>query len=154
MKQLNLISILFLCFSSVAFATELPALPHQQKASPHGLYLSSEQANHNFDSWKIDGGYSYNVFKDIDLYVGARIDKSNSSDESGLISGVSYQVNNRVSVKSTLHSYTETINNEKLDTLSAEVSSRVRLTENVDLHATLDYQEWQQGFEVGLGFRF
>ncbi|MDW2255757.1 ribonuclease regulator, partial [Vibrio sp. 1569] len=21
-------------------------------------------------------------------------------------------------------------------------------------HATLDYQDWQQGFEVGLGFRF
>ncbi|MEF1191077.1 ribonuclease regulator, partial [Vibrio parahaemolyticus] len=23
-----------------------------------------------------------------------------------------------------------------------------------DIHATLDYQDWQQGFEVGLGFRF
>ncbi|MDW2111585.1 ribonuclease regulator, partial [Vibrio sp. 2089] len=22
------------------------------------------------------------------------------------------------------------------------------------IHATLDYQDWQQGFEVGLGFRF
>ncbi|MCA2492952.1 ribonuclease regulator, partial [Vibrio sp. 2175-1] len=24
----------------------------------------------------------------------------------------------------------------------------------LDIHATLDYQDWQQGFEVGLGFRF
>ncbi|MGI1896695.1 ribonuclease regulator, partial [Vibrio campbellii] len=38
--------------------------------------------------------------------------------------------------------------------LAAEVSSRVKITENLDLHATLDYQDWQQGFEVGLGFRF
>ncbi|HAH03666.1 MAG TPA: ribonuclease regulator, partial [Vibrio sp.] len=38
--------------------------------------------------------------------------------------------------------------------VAAEVSSRVQLTDNLDLHATLDYEEWQQGVEVGLGFRF
>ncbi|MDW1838575.1 ribonuclease regulator, partial [Vibrio sp. Vb0718] len=28
------------------------------------------------------------------------------------------------------------------------------ITDKLDIHATLDYQDWQQGFEVGLGFRF
>ncbi|MDF4701671.1 ribonuclease regulator, partial [Vibrio parahaemolyticus] len=32
--------------------------------------------------------------------------------------------------------------------------SRVKITDNLDLHATLDYQDLQPGFEVGLGFRF
>ncbi|MHC6803885.1 ribonuclease regulator, partial [Vibrio antiquarius] len=30
----------------------------------------------------------------------------------------------------------------------------VKITDKLDLHATLDYQDWQQGIEVGLGFRF
>ncbi|WP_047049788.1 hypothetical protein [Vibrio mexicanus] len=143
-----------LWFSCLSFASNLPALPSQQKQSPHGLYLSSEHANSQFDSWKIDGGYSYNLFKKIDLYVGARIDNSDNVNESGIVSGVNYQVNHRVSVKSTLHSYSEVTNETRNNAMSAELSSRLRLTENLDLHATLDYQEWQQGVEFGLGFRF
>mgnify|MGYP006234271089 CR=1 FL=1 len=73
------------------------------------------------------------------------------------MSGISYHLNNRVTVKSTVRSYkNETIEGvrEEDTILAAEVSSRVKITENLDLHATLDYQEWQQGFELGLGFRF
>ena len=136
-------------------ATELPALPSQQKASPHKLFLSSETDQHDFDTWKIDGGYSYNVFDNIDLYVGARVNQGSNTNESGFLSGVSYQITPRVSVKSTLHSYNEENTAEGTDkVIAAEVSSRMRLTENLDLHATLEHQEWQQELEVGIGFRF
>jgi hypothetical protein len=54
-----------------------------------------------------------------------------------------------------LHSSSEeSVEDGKEKSLSAEVSSRLKLTENLDIHATLDYQEWQKGVEVGLGFRF
>jgi long-subunit fatty acid transport protein len=148
------LSVVLLSFSSIA--TELPALPSQTHDSPHKLFLSSESDQQGFDTWKIDGGYSYNVFDKIDLYVGARVNKSDFNNETGFLSGVSYQISPRVSVKSTLHSYHEekTIEQGKESVIAAEVSSRMRLTENIDIHATLDYQEWQQGLEVGLGFRF
>ncbi|WP_367988214.1 hypothetical protein AB2S62_02600 [Vibrio sp. NTOU-M3] len=135
-------------------ATELPTLPAHKLKSPHQLFLSSEQDHHGFDSWSIDGGYSYNVFNKIDLYVGARVNNTESMNN-GLISGVSYQVSPKISVKSTLHTYADTSLEEQKETaISAELSSRMQLTDNLDLHATLDYQTWQQGVEVGLGFRF
>lgn len=137
-------------------ATELPPLPSQQSTSPHKLFISSVNDQQDFDTWKVDGGYSYNVFDKIDLYVGARLNNGDRINETGFLSGVSYQVTPRVSVASTFHSYTnESLGNDKRESaISAEVSSRVRLTENLDLHATLDYQEWQQEVEFGLGFRF
>ncbi|EEY44804.1 hypothetical protein VMA_002876 [Vibrio mimicus VM223] len=45
-------------------------------------------------------------------------------------------------------------NSNKESAISAELTSRLKLKENLDLHATLDYQEWQQGVEFGIGFRF
>ncbi|WP_100752070.1 hypothetical protein [Vibrio salilacus] len=137
------------------FAAKLPPLPAQQSSSPHKLFVLSESDQHDFDSWKIDGGYSYNLFNKVDLYVGARLNSNNNINETGFLSGVSYQFSPRLSVKSTLHSYSD--NNTiagKESSLAAEVSSRMKLTDNLDFHATLDYQEWQKGVEVGLGFRF
>ncbi|MEL7292145.1 MAG: hypothetical protein AAGJ78_12505 [Pseudomonadota bacterium] len=150
-----------LCLSALAFAcplfaAELPPLPSQQERSPHKLFMLSESDQQDFDSWKIDGGYSYNVFDKLDLYIGARVNNShNKINETGFLSGVSYQFTPRFSVKSTLHSYNDESSNEGKDSsIAAEVSSRVKLTDNIDIHATLDYQEWQKGVEVGLGFRF
>lgn len=150
-----ILSLLLTLVASSSIATELPALPSQQKISPHKLFLSSESEQRDFDTWKIDGGYSYNVFDNIDLYVGARINQGSHINESGFLSGVSYQITPRVSVKSTLHSYNEGNTAEGTDKIiAAEVSSRMRLTENLNLHATLEHQEWQQELEVGIGFRF
>lgn len=138
------------------FAAELPALPSQQhNASPHKVFFTTESDQHQFDSWKIDSGYSYNLFDKVDLYVGARLNNGNQINETGFLSGVSYQLTPRVSVQSTLHSYKdETINDKSESSLAAEVTSRMKLTDNIDMHATLDYQEWQKGVEFGLGFRF
>ncbi|MEZ8823596.1 hypothetical protein [Vibrio sp. 10N.261.55.A7] len=148
-----LVSLITLLLCSHAYATSLPSLSSLEADSPHKLFMSSEQRPSNFDSWKIDSGYAYNVFDKIDLYVGTRVNNSNSN-ENGFLSGVSYQVSNRISVKSTLHTHTEVTEDSRSEAISAEVSSRMKLTDKIDLHATLDYQEWQQGIEFGLGFRF
>lgn len=79
-KQLCLILALT---AGSTLAADLPTLPSQKKASPHKLFLSSETNHYDFDTWKIDGGYSYNLFNKIDFYVGARINQSTSINESG-----------------------------------------------------------------------
>lgn len=154
--MIKIVSLSAALLACASYASELPELPFQQSNSPHKLFIASENVQQGFDSWKIDGGYSYNVFDKVDLYIGARVDQSNLSNELGFLSGVSYQVTPRVSLKSTLHSHSDDplAKNSDESTISAEVSSRLQLTENLDVHATLDYQEWQQGVEVGLGFRF
>lgn len=139
-------------------AENLPVLPPSDSPSPHKLFLSSQQqtTNNDFDTWKIDSGYSYSLFDSVDIYVGARIDNSSEENsENGFLSGVSYNFRNRLLVKSILHTKQEQLDNgEQTQTIGAEVTSRLRISDNLDLHATLDYEEWQQGIEFGLGFRF
>ncbi|WP_286295582.1 ribonuclease regulator [Vibrio apostichopi] len=132
----------------------LPLLPSQIDLSSHKFFISTQNASsESFDTWKVDSGYSYSLFADVDLYVGARINSDSLKYESGFLSGVSYQFSERISFNSSLHTYKdETEDNDK--SVAAEVSSRVQLTDNLDMHATLDYEEWQRGVEVGLGFRF
>lgn len=154
----KLFCLLLLLSAAQAQAELLPALPAQAKASPHKFFVTSQaQYNDTFDTWQFDGGYAYSVFDSVDLYVGARIHNSYQDNEleNGFLSGVSYTFSEKLSVKSTLHSRSELQENgERENIYSAEVSSRLKLSEHLDLHATLDYEEWQQGVEVGLGFSF
>lgn len=139
-----------------ASAADLPALP-SKKPSQHKLFIASHssQVSDEYDLWKIDGGYSYALFDSVDLYVGARVDNSKEESQNGFLSGVSYRFNDKVSLDSTFHSSQETQENgEKENVVSAEVTSRVQLSDRLHLRATLDYEEWQQGIELGLGFRF
>lgn len=153
MKTILSLSVL-LCACPL-FAAELPSLPSQQSDSPHKIFLTTENDQYDFDSWKIDSGYSYNVFDKVDLYVGARLNNGDTINETGFLSGASYQLTPRLTLQSTLHSYTsESEIDGRESKVAAEISSRMKLTENLDVRATLDYQEWQNGIEVGLGFRF
>ncbi|WP_375751302.1 ribonuclease regulator [Vibrio sp. HN007] len=157
MKTLSLVCLVLL--SGTALAEQLPFLPGQENDSPHKLFVSSQtQYNDSFDTWKFDSGYAYSVFDSIDLYVGARFNNSGSDEslnENGFLSGVSYHFSEKVTLQSTLHTKNEKLDDGKRENVySAEVSSRVKLSEHLDLHATLDVEEWQSGFEVGLGFRF
>ncbi|EGQ8123487.1 ribonuclease regulator [Vibrio parahaemolyticus] len=150
--------LLLFSVSGVSFANDLPTLPGKTSTSPHKLFISSESyQTDSFDVWNIDGGYAYELFDSVDLYVGARVNNSPTQNQSGFLSGISYHFNDRVTVKSTVRSY-KSENSNGIQTedssLAAELSSRVKITDKLDIHATLDYQDWQQGFEVGLGFRF
>ncbi len=150
--------LLFFAVPGMCLAAELPSLPGHPPSSPHKLFISSESyQSDRFDVWNIDGGYAYELYDSVDLYVGARVNNSPVQNQSGFLSGVSYHFNDRVTVKSTLRSFKGDTNESVRDEdngLAAEVSSRVKITDKLDIHATLDYQDWQQGFEVGLGFRF
>lgn len=149
--------LLLFLVSGVSFANDLPP-SGKTSTSPHKLFISSESyQTDSFDVWNIDGGYAYELFDSVDLYVGARVNNSPTQNQSGFLSGISYHFNDRVTVKSTVRSYkSENSNGIQAEdsSLAAELSSRVKITDKLDIHATLDYQDWQQGFEVGLGFRF
>ncbi len=149
-------SVIFVISTSAALAVDLPSLSSQHNASPHKFFLSSgsKSAGDEYDVWNLDSGYSYSVFESVDLYVGARLNNSQTTSDNGLLSGVNYKVSDRITIKSTLRSYQYTEDSEVQGAMAAELSSRMRLTENLDLHATFDYEKLQQGVEVGLGFRF
>ncbi len=156
MRNTLFFSVCLALFATKSFAITLPNLPANQEESPHKLFLSSQTSGGEFDSWKIDSGYAYSLFDSVDLYVGARVDNSSDTyNKNGFLSGISYSFNERVSLKSTLHTSKELLEDgSETNTVSAEVTSRVKITEHLDLHATVDYEQWQQGIEVGLGFRF
>lgn len=149
---------LLMLFASQAQAELLPPLPTQVTPSPHKLFVSSQtQYADTFDTWQFDGGYAYTIFDSVDLYVGARIQNAQFDNQAknGFLSGVSYTFNEKLSVKSTLHARNELqADGDREKVYSAELSSRLKLSDHLDLHATLDYEEWQQGVEVGLGFSF
>jgi len=156
------LGIACLLFVINAQSEQLPPLPSEQKVSSHRLFLTSEQNTQSMDSTNIniDGGYAYSLYNNIDVYVGARINQGQSSslpakrNKNGFLSGVSYQVTDKVSVKSLVRSYFTYESDQRINNIAAELSSRLELSDDLDLHATLDYEEWQQGVEVGLGFRF
>ncbi len=127
-----------------------------EKASSHKLFISSNSNTNSeqFDIWQIDSGYSYNVFESLDLYVGASITSATSEKENGFLSGMSYQFSENITLKSSLRAQANKNDPTEEKQLSAEVTSRLKISDNVDLHATFDYEEWQQGVEVGLGFSF
>lgn len=148
-------ALFFLCLTTGTAAASLPPFPSEQNDSLRSLFIYTEPNSQAFDSWVINSGYAYNIFRNVDLYVGTRINSSINGGSNGFLSGVSYKVNERILFKSTLYSSTKMDDdNRRHDSLSAELSSRLRLSENMDFHATLDYQEWQQGIGVGIGFRF
>ncbi len=155
MKKWALLILGMLPFAGTA--NVLPPVSQSASASPHKLFISGDnQLNDNFDVWSIDSGYAYEVIDSVDLYIGARLNNSSTNNQSGLLSGVRYHFNERITLNSSLRTYRgETIENPKDEnSLAAELSSRVKLSEHLDIHARLDYQQQQQGFEVGLGFRF
>ena len=156
MKKWALLILGMLPFAGTA--NVLPPLsPQSASASPHKLFISGDnQLNDNFDVWSIDSGYAYEVIDSVDLYIGARLNNSSTNNQSGLLSGVRYHLNERITLNSSLRTNNnDTIeNSSKEGPLAAELTSRVRLSEHLDIHARLDYQKQQQGVEIGLGFRF
>ncbi|USD65726.1 ribonuclease regulator [Vibrio sp. SCSIO 43136] len=159
MKKVLLASLLVLPAISVAGPLDL--LPKSEPTeSAHKFFMSTynstQSQGESFDVWNIESGYAYNVFGDVDLYIATSMSNSQSNQNNGFLSGVSYQFNDRITVNSGLRAQVnkDIDANEQDKKLSAEVSSRVKLSDNIDLRATLDVEEWQQGIEVGLGFSF
>ncbi|MCV5901588.1 hypothetical protein OFN63_36405, partial [Escherichia coli] len=78
--------LLLFLVSGVSFANDLPPLPGKTSTSPHKLFISSESyQTDSFDVWNIDGGYAYELFDSVDLYVGARVNNSPTQNQSGFL---------------------------------------------------------------------
>ncbi|CAH0527050.1 outer membrane protein [Vibrio hippocampi] len=148
--------LMLLCVCSSTYATELPSLHSKDEVSPHKFFMYSDTQTNSeqFEVWTIDSGYSYSIHESLDIYIGARLDNAESSTNNGFLSGVSYKVSERVSVKSSLRGYQYEDKETTHDGMAAEISSRVKISDNLDVHATFDFHKIQQGVEVGLGFRF
>ncbi|WPC74658.1 hypothetical protein [Vibrio porteresiae] len=152
----------YLLLSISAQAYTLPSLTDDSTpaVSPHNLFISGQQNGNSLDGWVVDSGYRYSLFDDIDLFIGTSLGTRVDSEltDKSFMSGLSYQYSDRLLLKSTLHSvissYHRDIKDPSGDSISAEFSSQYRVSDKIDVHATLGYQEWQQDVEVGLGFRF
>ncbi|WP_261816670.1 hypothetical protein [Vibrio gallicus] len=125
------------------------------EASPHKVFVNADSsAGIQFDVWQMDTGYSYSVMDNIDLYIATRI--TNSADEPhqrGFLSGMNYHFNDKLSLNSAI--YTSPASSQSVNNaMSAEVSGKYMLTDTLNVKATLDYEEWQSGVEVKLGFSF
>ncbi|WP_087022118.1 hypothetical protein [Thaumasiovibrio subtropicus] len=128
-----------------------------------GWYVSSQSVKkHNFDVWQLNSGYSYSVAPNLQLYLSTSLYSGNETVEPtrGLTSGIKYGITPRVSIESavttSLSSTPEDIQNDEkvASPVSFEVSSRFHITENVNVHATYDYESVEQQYILGIGYRF
>lgn len=64
----RLLILLAFAMPVVCSANSLPLLPSQIDSSSHKFFISTQNASsESFDTWKIDSGYSYSLFSDVDL---------------------------------------------------------------------------------------
>ncbi|OBT07388.1 hypothetical protein A9264_07715 [Vibrio sp. UCD-FRSSP16_10] len=128
--------------------------------SPHRLFMSAAPSSgEQFDEWRVDTGYAYSVFDNIDLYVATRISSSEHNENRGSInrgflSGVNYHFNHKLSLNSAIYASPDSEAVTISDYIGAELSGKYMLTDNLNLKATVDYEEWQSAIEVKLGFSF
>lgn len=147
--------------SMTALAIDLPEINSPLSLSSYKFFVNSQSSPSDTSQsqqlgQRVDSGYAYTIADSMDIYIAARI-HSNSEQfgENGFLSGISYNFNDKLSIESQIHAFSDLSNNEDDESqISAEVTSRVKLLKNIDLHATLDYEKWQQGVEIGVGFRF
>nr|WP_086940512.1 hypothetical protein [Thaumasiovibrio occultus] len=121
------------------------------------FYLSSQSSRrHNFDVWQLNSGYAYAVAPNLELYLSTSITSGNDqvSTIRGVASGVKYDVSPRLHIESAVTSRATTDQNTETNEVGFEVSSRYHLTEKVNVHATYDYEDVEQQYTVGIGYRF
>ncbi|WP_413112999.1 hypothetical protein [Thaumasiovibrio sp. DFM-14] len=155
--RLSLGLLLSLLFGTYCYAA--PSI-NEKQSDDSGFYLSSSTTKkHNFDMWQLNSGYSYSVSSNLQLYLSTSITAGNEhlEPERGIASGIKYGFTPRFSIESalttSLNSPTETPSKQTAP-LGFEVSSRYRLTELVDVHATLDIEQIESQYVLGIGYRF
>ncbi|OAN14128.1 hypothetical protein A3K86_11100 [Photobacterium jeanii] len=122
--------------------------------APSGWFMSSQSKNADqFDLWQIDSGYAYSLNNDIELYLSTRLTSGNDNQSAsrGMLSGVNYKLTPKMSLRSAVTT------EKRVDqdaTMGLEVSSQYQVTDKVNLHATIDYEDLEQIYQFGIGFRF
>ncbi|MDO6543355.1 hypothetical protein [Photobacterium sanguinicancri] len=119
-----------------------------------GWFMSSQSKNaEQFDLWQIDSGYAYSISNDVELYLSTRLTSGNETQAAsrGMLSGVKYNLTPKMSLRSAVTAE-KRINQDA--TVGLEVSSQFSVTEQVNFHATVDYEDLEQIYQLGIGFRF
>ncbi len=145
-------------------ATAVYAEPETPPTTENGWYLSSQSVRkHSFDVWQLNSGYSYSVSNNLQLYLSTSLYSGNEVIEPtrGVTSGIKYGLTPRISIESavttalTSQPEESTSSEEKSPSpVSFEVSSRYHITDKVNVHATYDYEDVEQQYILGIGYRF
>lgn len=153
MKNLLItVALLVVAFPSTAAEKGLLDLLGSDSSSSGWFMSSQSRSAEQFDVWQIDSGYAYAVSDNTELYLSTRLKTGNDTlaASRGMLSGVKYNLSPKLSLQSALR--TETIEQETV--LGVELSSQYEVTEQVNLHATVDYESLEQIYQLGIGFRF
>lgn len=123
------------------------------KALSSGWFLSSQSRHQqHFDVWQIDSGYAYSITENTQLYLSTQLISGTEQQavSQGIKSGIKYTITPKISVQSAI---TTAIQNKDTK-LGVELSSQYDVSEQINLRATVDYEELEQIIELGLGFNF
>ncbi|MGF1693423.1 hypothetical protein [Photobacterium kagoshimensis] len=146
------ITLLVVALPTTAADKGLLDLIRDETAS--GWFMSSQSKNaEQFDLWQIDSGYAYSLNNDVELYLSTRLTSGNENQAAsrGMLSGVKYNLTPKMSLRSAVT--TEKKLNQEA-TMGLEVSSQFNVSEKINLHATVDYEDIEQIYQLGIGFRF
>ncbi|EAR57074.1 hypothetical protein SKA34_18369 [Photobacterium sp. SKA34] len=123
------------------------------KEQSSGWFLSSQPRHQQaFDVWQIDSGYAYTITKNTQLYLSTQLTSGTviQRGSRGIASGVKYNLTPKVSLQSEINTASTNENTK----LGIEVSSQYDVSDQLNLRATVDYEELEQVIEFGLGFNF
>ncbi|PSV26027.1 MULTISPECIES: hypothetical protein [unclassified Photobacterium] len=126
---------------------------NRNKEQSSGWFLSSQSRHQQaFDVWQIDSGYAYTITKNTQLYLSTQLTSGTVTQRGsrGIASGVKYNLTPKVSLQSEINTATTKENTK----LGIEVSSQYDVSDQLNLRATVDYEELEQVIEFGLGFSF
>ena len=119
----------------------------------NSIHLSDQ----GFDSWTVTTGYHLSLMKNINIYLATGLTNESvfSSTSRGLLSGIEYNLNERVSFDGTVQA--ARINEETVNSMI--MSSKVKITDEINMKASVDLNLNQTfnndtNYQLGIGFQF
>lgn len=155
------LSFIFAFFPFFCLANNINITADIKQAPAHQdkTWFSNSLSYHSshFDTWTISSGYHYPILDNMNIYVATEIisESINQNSESGFLSGIQYMVNDGVTVDSNIQA--ETRDHDLIRII--EMSSRFRLSRDINLEAKIDYnfnqtQKSEANYHLGVGYRF
>ncbi|MEZ8128344.1 hypothetical protein [Enterovibrio norvegicus] len=156
-KFLLAVTLQFVAFFSAA-QDSLPLYEYIEEDARKPWFSSSITSGYSgFDSWTINSGYHYPVLKNINVYLATemRTATNDSTSTKGLLSGIQYSFNEKLSFESSVQA--EHANEETVGIVG--MGSKLQLTEHLNVEARFDYSLNQEPsasaqYQLGVGYRF
>ncbi len=153
--------LLAVTLQSVAFFAfaqgSLPLSEYLEENQKPWFSSSISTGNQSFDSWTVSSGFHYPLLENINVYLATEMTSETdySASSKGLLSGIQYNFNDKLSVGSSVQA--ERVNEETIGVVG--MSSQLRLTDKLNLEAKFDYSLNQEpaasaNYQLGVGYRF